>query len=59
MPTGAVQDHEDIVVGILGSDLCQEDAHGVGVDAVGDQRGELSIMRTNGGKGVQVFSDVL
>lgn len=31
---------------ILGNDLCKEDAHGISVNAIGDQRGELPIMRS-------------
>ncbi len=59
MPTRAIEHHQDLVVGILGGDQCEKDAHGVGIDLVGDQRGELSVVRRDGGEGIEVFSDML
>ena len=59
VPSRTIEYHEDLVVGILGSDECKKDAHGVGIDLIGDQRGELSVVRRNGGEGVEIFSDML
>lgn len=59
VPTRAIEHHQNLVVGILGSDLREEDAHGVGIDLIGDQRGELSVVRTDGREGVEVLPDML
>ena len=59
MPAGAIQHHQNLVVGIFGCDLREEDAHGVGIDPIGDQRGELPVVRRDGGEGVEVLSDML
>lgn len=59
MPASAVEHHENLVVGILGSNLCEEEAHGVGIDLIGDQRGELPVVRRDGGEGVEVLADML
>ena len=59
MPPRTIEDHQDLVVGILGSDLREKDTHGVGIDLVGDQRGELSVVWRDGGEGIEVFSDML
>lgn len=59
MPARAVKNHQNFVVGILGGDLCEEDAHRIGIDLIGDQRGELSVVRRDGGKGIEVLPDML
>ena len=59
VPSGAIQEHDAVLVWELGGCLRQEQGHQPGVNPGQDQRGHLAVLGTHGHIGIDVFADDL
>ena len=59
VPTGAIQQHQAMVVGKAGGGVGQKQGHGLGIHPGQDQRAELSIEGADGGQSVDELPDDL
>jgi len=59
VPTGAIQQHQAMLVGKAGGGVCQEQGHGLGINPRQDQRAEFSIQGADGGQSVDELPDDL
>ena len=59
VPTGAIQQHQAMVVGEAGGGVRQEQGHGFGIHPGQNQRAEFAIERADGGQAVDELADDL